>query len=77
MTDSTATPAPKKSNKTFFVIIALILGLLGVDHYKFHILSGVDATVTDSTIVVAPAVDTAKAVPSASIDTIKRDSTNK
>ena len=60
MTDNTTQPTtPKKSYKKFFVLIALILGLLGIDHYTYHFVSGgVDVTVTDSTIVVTAPIDT-------------------
>ena len=66
-------PKPKRNwGKKIFAAIALVLALLGIDHYTWHWVSGgVDVTVTDSTVVVAPATDTAKA---AVIDTTKKDS---
>lgn len=75
MTDSVNAPAPKKSNKTLFVIIAIIV-LLGIDHYKFHYISGSDVVVTDSTIVVSPTIDSTTNVV-APIDTAKKDTTKK
>lgn len=65
-----ATPAPKKpmfTVKNLFIAIAIIFGLLGIDHYTTNLASGGSVTVTGSTIVVsapvvdAPAVDTIKA----------------
>lgn len=59
---------PKKSIATkIFVVIAIVLGLLGIDHYTYHWVSGgVDVTVTDSTLVVAPSIDTT------TVDTTKK-----
>lgn len=59
-----AAPAPKKpfNLKTLFVIISIVLGALGIDHYTLNLVSGGSVTVTDSTIVVsAPSADTAVA----------------
>lgn len=74
MTEKTTKPAPKKSKKlTIFVIIALILSALGYDHYNWHYVSGgVDVTVTDSSIVVTPIVDTTTVAPAAVVDTTKK-----
>lgn len=73
MTDTVTTPAPKKSNKRLFVIIALILGALGIDHYTFHYVSGgadVVVTVNDSTISATAHIDT-------TITIAKKDTTKK
>lgn len=78
-TETTSTPneTPKKSNKKFFWIISIILGLFGLDHYTYNFVGiGAEATVTDSTIVVAPIVDTiitTDAVVVAKVDTTKAD----
>ena len=68
-----ATPAPKKpifTLKNFFYLVALVLGLFGLDHYTTNLVSGGSVTVTDSTIVVsAPVVET----PTVTVDTIKVD----
>jgi hypothetical protein len=68
-----ATPAPKKpmfTLKNLFYVIALVLGLFGLDHYTTNLVSGGSVTVTDSTIVVsAPVVDAPVA------DTVKADTT--
>jgi len=73
-----ATPAPKKpmfSLKNLFYVIALVLGLFGIDHYTTNLVSGGSVTVTDSTIVVsAPVVETPTVV---AIDTVKADTTKK
>lgn len=62
--------------KNLFYLIALILGLCGIDHYTTTLISGGSVTVTDSTIVVAaPAavtLTTTVAVDSAKVDTIKK-----
>lgn len=79
MSDATvAAPAPKKpmfSLKNLFYVIALVLGLFGLDHYTTNLVSGGSVTVTDSTIVVsAPVVET----PTVSaVDTVKADTTKK
>ena len=73
-----ATPAPKKpifTLKNFFYLVALVLGLFGLDHYTTNLVSGGSVTVTDSTIVVsAPVVETPTVV---AIDTVKADTTKK
>lgn len=75
MTESAATPAPKKSGKTLLVLILLLLSLLGLDNQTFHFISGTDVTVTDSTIVISETpsvvVDSAKAVAPI-VDTTKK-----
>lgn len=73
MTDTATMPAPKKSNKKLFVIIAIILGALGIDHYTFHYVSGgvdVAVTIADSTISASAHIDT-------TITISKKDTTNK
>ena len=76
---STSTPtSPKKSYKNLFVVIAIILGALGIDHYTFHYVSGgvdVAVTVTDSTVVANANVDTTITLVKA--DTTKADTTKK
>ena len=76
---STSTPtSPKKSYKNLFVVIAIILGALGIDHYTFHYVSGgvdVAVTVTDSTIVGNVNVDTTITI--ATSDSAKADTTKK
>lgn len=71
-----ATPAPKKpifTVKNLFYLVAVVLGLLGLDHYTTNFVSGGSVTVTDSTIVVtAPVVE-----PLPVTDTIKIDTTKK
>lgn len=78
MTETAAsTPAsPKKSYKNLFVVIALILGALSINHFTIKLGYGVEATITDSTIVVAPVVDTISVVAPV-VDTTKTDSTKK
>ena len=75
MSDATvAAPAPKKpmfSLKNLFYVIALVLGLFGLDHYTTNLVSGGSVTVTDSTIVVSAPVD----VPAVA-DSIKTDTSN-
>ena len=69
-----ATPAPKKpifTLKNFFYLVALVLGLFGLDHYTTNLVSGGSVTVTDSTIVVSAPVD----VPAVA-DSIKTDTSN-
>ena len=76
---STSTPtSPKKSYKNLFVVIAIILGALGIDHYTFHYVSGgvdVAVTVTDSTIVADTHIDTTITI--AKSDSAKADTTKK
>ena len=70
MTDTVAsTPAPKKSKKNLFILIAFILTILGIDNYHTHFFFGTDITVTDSTIVVTPTIDSV----SNAVDTTKKD----
>lgn len=74
MTEQT-TPTPKKSiAKKVFAAIAIILGLLGIDHYTYNFAGiGTSLTVTDSTVVVAPIADTTLPVTdTARIDTTKK-----
>jgi len=62
MTDVNTTPETPKKNyfaiKNLFWAIVIVLGLFGLDHYTFNLVSGGSVTVTDSTIVVAPIADT-------------------
>lgn len=53
------TQKPKSKKATIFVVIGIILALLGLDYYKFHFILGTDVTVTDTSIVITPAIDTA------------------
>lgn len=75
MSETVATPAPKKpmfSLKNLFIAIAFILGLFGLDHYTTNFVSGGSVTVTDSTIVVsAPVVEPLPATDTIKIDTSK------
>ena len=84
MTDTTSTQStpstPKKSFKKFFWIVAIILGLFGLDHYTYNFVGiGAEVTVTDSSIMVTPSVDTVVTVPVAPavVDTTKADTTKK
>lgn len=69
---------PKKpAGKKIFYVIALILGLLGIDHYTYHFASGgVDITLNDSTIAITPIKDSIKVDSTAKTpvapDTIKK-----
>ena len=76
MTNETETPKPKKSiAKKVFWIIAIVLGLFGIDHFTYNFAGiGASVTVTDSTVVVAPIVDT---TPVAVEDTTAKDTTRK
>ena len=64
MTDTNTTPATDAPKKSFFTIknlfwaIAIVLGLFGLDHYTLNLVSGGSVTITDSTIVVSPLIDT-------------------
>lgn len=75
MTTASTTPAPAPKQpmspiKKFFWAVGIILALLGIDHYTYNFAGiGADVTVTDSTVVVAPAVTPAPA------DTTKADTT--
>lgn len=60
MTTTATTPNPKKSKKTLFFFVAFILALFGLDYYKTNFFFGTNVTVTDSTIVITPVVDTLK-----------------
>jgi len=69
MTEQTSTPStpstPEKSKislkKKIFIVIAFVLGALGIDHYTFNYVSGgvnVEVTLTDSTITTTANIDT-------------------
>lgn len=70
------TPAPQKKSGKLFAVIALILSLAGLDYWRFNFILGTEVTVTDSTIVVQPAVDTLGPRPNP-FDSIKADTTKK
>jgi hypothetical protein len=78
MTDTQTTSAEPKKNplmKKIFIGIGIIFGLLGIDHFSTKWVSGgATITVTDSTIVVSPIVDTIVATPLV-VDTAKKDTT--
>ena len=71
----TNTETPKKKNsitKKIFVVVAIVLGLLGVDHLTYNFAGiGASVTLTDSTLVVAPIVDSIVAVDTTKADTAK------
>lgn len=80
MTETTSTPEKPKSSitKKLFYVIAIILGLLGIDHFTYHYVSGgtdVEVTVTDSTIISTASVVATPTV--AVIDTARKDTTKK
>lgn len=71
MSEVTTTPeAPKSSPaKKFFRFVAILLALLALDHYTYNFVGiGAEVTVTDSTIVIAPSVDT-------TVSTVEADTT--
>ena len=74
MTEQAEQPKPKKSiTKKVFWIIAIVLGLFGIDHFTYNIAGiGASVTVTDSTIVVAPIIDSIVAVDKTKADTTKK-----
>ena len=76
----TPTAGKKKTSitKKIFVVIALVLGLLGIDHYTYNFAGiGASVTVTDSTLVVAPIVEADTAKNILPLDTAKKDTTKK
>ena len=78
MTEQTSTPTPETKTsiaKKFFIVVAFILGALGIDHYTFHYVSGgaeVEVTVTDSTITSSVVVAEPVAVDTTKVDTTKK-----
>ena len=82
MTDvktSTSPEAPKKSNKKMLAVVSLVLILIfGTNHFTFQVgYTTLGLSVNDSTIVIAPAMDTTKVVvaPVVAVDTTKKDTT--
>jgi hypothetical protein len=76
-TETASTPeAPKKSNKKILAVVSLVLVLIfGTNHFTArvgYVTFGID--VNDSTIVVAPMVDTTVVAPAVvAVDTTKKD----
>ena len=66
-----------KKPKKLFILIGLVLALLGLDRYTFNWVSGgTTITVTDSSIIAAPIVDSVASAsdsfPIAGSDTTKK-----
>lgn len=72
---NTETPKKKTSiTKKIFIVIGFALAIFSIDHFTYNFAGiGVAVTVTDSTIVVAPSLDTTVV----RVDTTKADTTKK
>lgn len=78
-TDTSTNAAPKKSNKKLWVIVAIVLGLLALDYFKFNYVIGAkeEAPVADSTTVAVDTTQVVEPTKVATSDTSKADSTQK
>lgn len=80
MTNETSTQnsTPKKTSiiKKIFLVVGFILALLGVDYLTYNFAGiGAEVTLTDSTLVVTPSVDSIVASTPIVGDTTKADTT--